>query len=149
MLSTLNSSFPNFIEQLAKWRHCHTKRYDYCALGQQDFWKDFPDKLHHWVWPKSWIHEFVRKIPTKFGWPTTACIWETFFSVPTDPEITEGKAVETVEPHGILYSDNRSVIVQSGYNMGKLSLSQYFYFFILQPQGSTENFRFWKVKAVC
>ena len=69
--------------------------------------------------------------------------------MPTDPEITEGKAVETVEPHGILYSDNRSVIVQSGYNMGKLSLSQYFYFFILQPQGSTENFRFWKVKAVC
>ena len=54
----------------------------------------------------------------------------TIFSVPTNPEMTDGEAVETVEPHGILYADNRSVIVQSGYNMGKLSLFPIFLLFL-------------------
>ena len=27
-------------------------------IGQPNFWGDFPDKLHHWVWPKPRLHSY-------------------------------------------------------------------------------------------
>ena len=63
--------------------------------------------------------------------------------------MTEGNAIETGEPHGILYADNRSVIVQSASNMGKYIPFPnviFCYFSNPHPHGNAENVRFQKSK---
>ena len=41
-----------------------------CIIGQPKFLEDFGIKLHHWVWPKTWLH-------TNFWVPTTSLYHNT------------------------------------------------------------------------